>query len=275
MAQQDRARPDRVGDRRRRRHHQRRADRDQRGPAPRAARGQRARRAPAAALKLLGRAAPRPDRARAPAQRRAAHRPLDGRAPGASPRASGASRARSRTSSPRPVHQHLAAAYDRGFFDDLVTPYLGLERDQNLRPDSTVEKLAKLRTGVRRRRRRDDDRRQLDAADRRRLGRAARQRGVGAPSASCPCWPTSSTPRPRRSTTCDGERGPADGARATRCRGCSTAQRPDPAGLRLLRDPRGVRRRRCWPRSRPGRTRPSAASGSASTSRSARSTARS
>ena len=41
-------------------------------------------------------------------------------------------------------HQHLAAAYDRGFFDDLVTPFLGLERDQNLRPDSSVEKLAKL-----------------------------------------------------------------------------------------------------------------------------------
>jgi acetyl-CoA C-acetyltransferase len=30
-------------------------------------------------------------------------------------------------------HQRLAAAYDRGFFDDLVTPYAGLERDQNLR----------------------------------------------------------------------------------------------------------------------------------------------
>ncbi|HKN94459.1 MAG TPA: acetyl-CoA C-acetyltransferase [Thermoleophilaceae bacterium] len=42
-------------------------------------------------------------------------------------------------------HQNLAAAYDRGFFDDLVTPYLGLERDQNLRPDSTPEKLAKLK----------------------------------------------------------------------------------------------------------------------------------
>ena len=42
-------------------------------------------------------------------------------------------------------HQRLAAAYDRGFLDDLVTPYLGLERDQNLRPDSTPEKLAKLR----------------------------------------------------------------------------------------------------------------------------------
>jgi len=41
-------------------------------------------------------------------------------------------------------HQHLAAAYDRGFFDDLVTPFLGLTRDQNLRGDSTVDKLAKL-----------------------------------------------------------------------------------------------------------------------------------
>ncbi|MGZ4477968.1 MAG: acetyl-CoA C-acetyltransferase [Nocardioidaceae bacterium] len=42
-------------------------------------------------------------------------------------------------------HQHLAAAYERGFLDDLVTPFLGLERDQNLRADSTVEKLAKLK----------------------------------------------------------------------------------------------------------------------------------
>jgi acetyl-CoA C-acetyltransferase len=41
-------------------------------------------------------------------------------------------------------HQRAAAAYERGFFADLVTPYLGLERDQNLRPDSSVEKLAKL-----------------------------------------------------------------------------------------------------------------------------------
>src|SRR3954462_7281125 len=42
-------------------------------------------------------------------------------------------------------HKNLAAAYDRGFLDDLVTPFLGLERDQNLRPDSSVEKLAKLK----------------------------------------------------------------------------------------------------------------------------------
>jgi acetyl-CoA C-acetyltransferase len=41
-------------------------------------------------------------------------------------------------------HSNMAAAYDRGFFDDLVTPYLGLSRDNNLRPDSSLEKLATL-----------------------------------------------------------------------------------------------------------------------------------
>jgi acetyl-CoA C-acetyltransferase len=42
-------------------------------------------------------------------------------------------------------HRNLAAAYERGFMDDLVTAYLGLSRDQNLRPDSSVEKLATLK----------------------------------------------------------------------------------------------------------------------------------
>ncbi|MEU5851036.1 acetyl-CoA C-acetyltransferase [Saccharopolyspora shandongensis] len=42
-------------------------------------------------------------------------------------------------------HQRLAAAYDRGFFDDLITSFQGQARDQNLRPDSSVEKLAKLK----------------------------------------------------------------------------------------------------------------------------------
>jgi acetyl-CoA C-acetyltransferase len=42
-------------------------------------------------------------------------------------------------------HQRLAAAYDSGFFDDLVTPYQGLTRDQNLRSDSTMDKLARLK----------------------------------------------------------------------------------------------------------------------------------
>jgi acetyl-CoA C-acetyltransferase len=41
-------------------------------------------------------------------------------------------------------HQRLAAAYERGFFDDLLTPYLGLTRDQNLRPDTSLEKLGAL-----------------------------------------------------------------------------------------------------------------------------------
>lgn len=42
-------------------------------------------------------------------------------------------------------HRNMAAAYDRGFFDDLVTPFLGLYRDNNLRPDSSADKLATLK----------------------------------------------------------------------------------------------------------------------------------
>ncbi len=42
-------------------------------------------------------------------------------------------------------HQRAAAAYEAGFFDDLVIPFQGLERDNNLRADSSIEKLAKLK----------------------------------------------------------------------------------------------------------------------------------
>ncbi|MCX5101384.1 acetyl-CoA C-acetyltransferase [Streptomyces sp. NBC_00053] len=42
-------------------------------------------------------------------------------------------------------HQRLAAAYERGFLDDLVVPFQGLTRDQNLRPGSTAAKLATLK----------------------------------------------------------------------------------------------------------------------------------
>ncbi|HET8765553.1 MAG TPA: acetyl-CoA C-acetyltransferase [Rhodanobacter sp.] len=42
-------------------------------------------------------------------------------------------------------HRKLAAAYDAGFFDDLLVPFRGLKRDGFLRPDSTLEKLAKLK----------------------------------------------------------------------------------------------------------------------------------
>ena len=34
----------------------------------------------------------------------------------------------------------LAAAYERGFFKDLVVPFRGLERDNILRGDTTLEK---------------------------------------------------------------------------------------------------------------------------------------
>ncbi|MGJ9401972.1 acetyl-CoA C-acetyltransferase [Arthrobacter sp. KK5.5] len=42
-------------------------------------------------------------------------------------------------------HRNLAAAYDRHFFDDLVTPFRGVARDNNLRADTTPEKLASLK----------------------------------------------------------------------------------------------------------------------------------
>ncbi len=41
-------------------------------------------------------------------------------------------------------HHNLAAAWESGFFDDLVTGYLGVNKDQTLRPDTSVEKLAAL-----------------------------------------------------------------------------------------------------------------------------------
>jgi len=42
-------------------------------------------------------------------------------------------------------HRKLAAAYDSGFFDDLVIPFRGVARDNLLRADTTLEKLAALK----------------------------------------------------------------------------------------------------------------------------------
>lgn len=42
-------------------------------------------------------------------------------------------------------HQNLAKAWEDGWQDDLVTPFNGVDKDNHLRPDSTVEKLAKLK----------------------------------------------------------------------------------------------------------------------------------
>ncbi len=43
-------------------------------------------------------------------------------------------------------HQKAAQAYDDGLFDDIVTPWGGVSRDNNIRADSSLEKLGQLRT---------------------------------------------------------------------------------------------------------------------------------
>jgi len=42
-------------------------------------------------------------------------------------------------------HRKAAAAYDEGFYDDLVVEFRGLKQDNNVRRDTTLEKLAKLK----------------------------------------------------------------------------------------------------------------------------------
>jgi len=42
-------------------------------------------------------------------------------------------------------HRNMALAYDEGFFDDMITPFMGLERDNNMRGDTSLEKLASLK----------------------------------------------------------------------------------------------------------------------------------
>ncbi|HCB38655.1 MAG: acetyl-CoA C-acyltransferase [Pseudomonadales bacterium] len=42
-------------------------------------------------------------------------------------------------------HKNMAKAYEEGFFDDMMTPFMGLDRDNNLRGDTTLEKLASLK----------------------------------------------------------------------------------------------------------------------------------
>ncbi|MCA6066914.1 acetyl-CoA C-acetyltransferase [Chryseobacterium sp. RG1] len=42
-------------------------------------------------------------------------------------------------------HLNMAKAYDEGFFDDMITPAYGLDKDNNLRRDTSLEKLATLK----------------------------------------------------------------------------------------------------------------------------------
>jgi acetyl-CoA C-acetyltransferase len=47
-------------------------------------------------------------------------------------------------------HKRAASAWERGFFDDLVEPCNGLERDDNVRADVSLAKLGSLRTSFER-----------------------------------------------------------------------------------------------------------------------------
>lgn len=42
-------------------------------------------------------------------------------------------------------HQKMMKAYERGFFNDMLSPYKGLTQDNNLRSDTSIEKLARLK----------------------------------------------------------------------------------------------------------------------------------
>lgn len=42
-------------------------------------------------------------------------------------------------------HKNMAKAYEEGFMDDMITPFMGLDRDNNVRGDTTLEKLASLK----------------------------------------------------------------------------------------------------------------------------------
>ncbi len=142
--QQDRPGPDRVGHRRRRRYHLRCADRHQRRPPRGAARSSTGPRATPAGFKRWPGSAPSSILPEIPRNAE----PRTGLSMGEHTAIMAKEWGIGREEQDELAvasHHKLAAAYDSGFLDELVIPFLGLERDQNLRPDSSLEKLAKLR----------------------------------------------------------------------------------------------------------------------------------
>ena len=213
------------------------------------------------AAEAAGPPAPRTAGAGDPAQLRAAHRPVDGRAhrdhgPRLGHRARGPGRAGRRQPPPpgRRLRHRLDGRPGRAVPRARARPEPapGLQRGEAGQAQARV-----------RRRGRHDDRRQLDAAVRRRLDRAARLRGMG-PRARHPGAGLLHHGPDRRRRLRAQARGAADGARL---RDAEDA-RPRPAArCRTSTSTRSTRRSplRCCARSRPGRTRSSAPSGSAST----------
>ncbi len=102
-------------------------------------------------------------------------------------------------------HQRLAAAYDAGFLDDQVTPFRGLERDSNLRADSTAEKLSKLKPVFGK-----GEAATMTAGNSTPLTDGASVVLLAseewAACVVCRCWPTSPPTRPPPSTTCTAAR---------------------------------------------------------------------
>ncbi len=86
-------------------------------------------------------------------------------------------------------HQKAAAAYDAGFFDELVTPWGGVSRDNNLRADTSIEKLATLRTVFDKGPKGHLERRQQHHADRWRSRCPVCVQKNGPPRINCRCRP--------------------------------------------------------------------------------------
>ena len=153
-----------------------------------------------------------------------------------------------------------------------MTPFRGLERDQNLRPDSSVEKLPTLEPVFGK----------GEAATMTAGNSTPLTDGASAVLLGSEDWAAEHGLEPlaflRASETAavDYVHGGEGLLMAPAYAMPRMLEREGlhAAGLRLLRDPRGVRLAGAGHARRPGRTRSSARSGSASTSRSARSTAR-
>ena len=86
-------------------------------------------------------------------------------------------------------HKKAAEAYRSGYMDDLIVPFAGVFRDNNLREDISLEQAGQPQAGLRQGAR-HADRRQLDAAHRRRRRRAAGLARNGRRAAGCRCRPT-------------------------------------------------------------------------------------
>ena len=126
------------------------------------------------------------------AEPRAAHRPVDGRAPGDhQPRVGDHPRGAGRAGGGQ--SPDLAAAYDRGFFDDLLTPFLGLTATRTcgrLDRREAGEALAGVRPRVEATMTAGNSTPLTDGAS-----RCCSHRTSGPPSTTCRCSPTSSMPR--------------------------------------------------------------------------------